>query len=99
MHSRLLKAQHAAEILGMSIWFVYDHASELGGVRMGRAIRFEEQRVLEYRSQNAIMPSGPEAASQPESVGEPSLHSRRQRRARVPLDPTATRSRPRRVDA
>src|SRR5437879_2031911 len=99
MPNQLLKAQHAAEILGMSVWFVYDHADELGGVKMGRAVRFKEQRVLEYRSENAIVPSRPEATSQTDSVGEPSQRSCRQSRPRVPLDPAATRSRTRRVNA
>lgn len=92
MAERLLSAKEVAELTGMSIWWCYDHAAELGGVKMGRATRFSEREVLEYRARHAIAPAAPLPA--PEGVGESSRRLRRRRRRHVPLDPSATRSRP-----
>ena len=45
---RVLDVKQAADRLGMSEGWIYDHANEIGAVRYGRAIRFPVEVVEEY---------------------------------------------------
>lgn len=46
---RILTAREAAEMLGMSVQYVYRHKSELGAYRLGSSVRFTRSSVMEYR--------------------------------------------------
>lgn len=74
---RVVDAARLAERLGVTRWFVYEHADELGGVRLGdgpRArLRFDLDRALEAwnarstseRSQPTSTPAAPCSSSAP----------------------------------
>ena len=62
---RLLSAAEVAAALGVSRAWVYDHASELGGFRLGeegrgqrRPLRFDVQRVLSSLAGSAELRTG-----------------------------------------
>lgn len=54
--THLLNVQELAEELGMKCSWVYDHADELGGFRLGKYIRFDLARVLGRLRQGPIDP-------------------------------------------
>lgn len=43
----LLKAEELAKILKCSVEFVYKHAHELGGIKIGRLVRFQLNKIQE----------------------------------------------------
>jgi len=44
---KIYTAKEVSEILNCSLTFVYDHADELGAVRLGTLLRFPESRLRE----------------------------------------------------
>ena len=45
-------ARDLAQRLGVSRSFLYQHASELGAIKMGKSVRFSEVKVLRYLEAN-----------------------------------------------
>jgi excisionase family DNA binding protein len=86
--ARFLTVEQVAERFGVSRWWVYDHADELGRVKFGAAVRFPVAAVDEYEAER--LEEAARASSRPVSVGHRQPRSPRNARRRVPLLDPAT---------
>jgi hypothetical protein len=67
----LLTPKEVAAILKTSLWFVYEHAESLGGIKIGKLIRFPKGGLYEH------LFSSRELVDRPESEREKSSEGRR----------------------
>lgn len=59
---KLLRVEDVATLLDVSHDFVYDHAAELGAVRLGRgrgAVRFDPTEIDAYITRRRVRPKAP----------------------------------------
>jgi excisionase family DNA binding protein len=58
-----MTAEQVAERLAVSVRFVYDHATELGLVKLGRASRFDPEAVASYIERCRVGPPTPKTVT------------------------------------
>ncbi len=54
--NNLMSVQDVATYIGRSKDFVYDHADELGGIKLGNRFRFRLSDVDKYIEKNRLSP-------------------------------------------
>src|SRR4051794_30907328 len=94
--SVLLTAEEVATRLRLSTWWVYSHAAELGGIKLGAGkrapLRFTAEGVDDYLARRST--PTPTVVATPPNAAERSQRSTRDPRRRVPLLDAATAPRP-----
>lgn len=73
---RLLSAQETMRKLGVSRAFLSVHAAEMGGVKIGRLLKFPEAAIREYITSNSLARPKPLPQAAPKPLPpRPRLHA------------------------
>ncbi|MDR1224618.1 MAG: helix-turn-helix domain-containing protein [Tannerella sp.] len=67
----MLKVSDVAEILGVSTSCIYKKAKEIGGVKIGAALRFEPDSIRDYINKRRMPNQGEFNCEAADTLGEP----------------------------